>query len=116
MKFKIDENLPESVKHIIVKRGYDCHSVYDEGIQGGPDDKLIDICREEKRHLLTLDLDFSNIVTYPPEQYHGIIVLRLSRQDALNVTTRVGEILNDLANLDLAGHLVIVGNHKVRYR
>jgi len=42
--------------------------------------------------------------------------MRLAQQDALNVTTRVGEILSDLAKLDLAGHLVIVGNSKVRYR
>lgn len=116
MKFKIDENLPESVKRLLNDRGYDCHSVYDENIQGGPDDKLIQICRGEKRHLLTLDLDFSDIVTYPPEHYHGIIVLRLSQQAAPFVTTRISAILDDLAKLDLAGHLVIINDHKIRYR
>jgi len=63
MKFKIDENLPECVKQLIMEHGYDYHSVYDEGIQGGADDELINICRAEKRHLLTLDFDFSDIVT-----------------------------------------------------
>jgi len=116
MKFKIDENLPESVKRLIIEHGFDCHSVYDENIQGGTDDRLIEICREEKRHLLTLDLDFADIVTYPPEQYHGIIVIRLSKQDAPSVTKRVGEILDQISKLKLPGHLVSVGNDKIRYR
>ena len=116
MKFKIDENLPLAVKKLLVDRGHDCHSVYDENIQGGPDEKLIELCRVEKRHLLTLDLDFSDIVTYPPEQYRGIVVLRLTQQDSASVTARVAEVLKDLESLDLVGHITIVDNHKIRYR
>ena len=116
MKIKIDENLPLAVKRLLVQQGHDCHTVYDEGIHGGTDDKLIEICKQEKRHLITLDLDFSDIVTYPPENYHGIIVLRLAKQDAASVTVRLQAVLHELTKLDLAGHLTIVDNHKIRYR
>jgi hypothetical protein len=30
--------------------------------------------------LVTLDLDFSDIRAYPPDEYHGLIVLRPRRQ------------------------------------
>jgi predicted nuclease of predicted toxin-antitoxin system len=75
MKFKIDENLSESTKQLILKQHFDCHSVHDEGIAGGSDTTLIDLCRLENRHLLTLDVDFADIVRYPPENYSGITAI-----------------------------------------
>ncbi len=42
--------------------------------------------------LLTQDLDFSNVRAYPPEEYVGLIVFRLHRQDkpfVLNVFQRM---------------------------
>lgn len=116
MKFKIDENLPEGAKKLIISRGHDCHSVYDESIQGGSDDALIDNCRRERRHLVTLDLDFADIVMYPPENYEGIIVFRLTRQDAAHVVSRIDQILDDLSRLELQKHLVIVDDYRIRYR
>jgi len=34
--------------------------------QATSDPELLDVCRQEHRILLTLDLDFANIVDYPP--------------------------------------------------
>ena len=116
MRFKIDENLPESAKTLLNSLGHDCHSVYDESIQGGSDDELIEVCRREQRHLLTLDLDFADIVSYPPTEYEGIIVLRLARQDAPYVVSRIEQVLEDLSQLELNAHLVIVDDHRIRYR
>jgi hypothetical protein len=45
---------------------------------GQSDSKIGDIVCAEKRALITLDLDFADIRSYPPEQYAGLIVLRLS--------------------------------------
>ena len=116
MKFKIDENLSESAKRLLLERGHDCHSVYDEGIEGGADDDLIDVCTREQRHLITLDLDFADIISYPPVDRHGIIVLRLSRQDAPYVVGRLREAFDKLEEMRLPGHLVIVDDSRIRYR
>jgi hypothetical protein len=43
---------------------------------GKPDPFVAAVCEEECRSLLTLDLAFSDIQTYPPANFHGIIVLR----------------------------------------
>jgi len=37
-------------------------------------------CREEGRVLVTLDNDFSDIITYPPDTTEGIIVFRSKEQ------------------------------------
>ncbi len=116
MNVKIDENLPSSIQDFLKNRGHDCHSVYDEGIAGGPDDQLISICHDENRILLTLDLDFADIITYPPTEFSGIIVFRLSRQDAPALLARLEEVLPLLEKIDLPGHLLIVNDSKVRLR
>ena len=81
MKFKIDENLPIEIAELLNNDGYDAKTVIDQGLCGGDDPGIAAICQEEKRIIVTLDTDFSDIRTYPPENYPGIIVLRLRRQD-----------------------------------
>lgn len=116
MRFKIDENLSESTKRTIIDSGHDCHSVYDEEIAGGSDKDLIDICHVEKRHLVTLDLDFADIISYPPEKYSGIVILRLSQQDPNFVNRAIIRALPTIENLELSGRLMIVGDSKIRLR
>ncbi len=55
-------------------------SVVEQALGGQPDERVIDVCRREGRALVTLDLDFSNILAYPPAEFAGVIVLRLANQ------------------------------------
>ena len=74
MKFKIDENLSPSLATMFEAAGHDAHSVVQRALGGEPDERIIDVCSREQRALITLDLDFSNILTYPPAKYPGIVV------------------------------------------
>ena len=74
MRFKIDEHLPLEIKDLLAQHQHDPVTVPDEGMAGSIDPDVAQVCRKEARALLTLDLDFSDIRTYPPEDYHGIIV------------------------------------------
>lgn len=116
MKIKIDENLPTSIQEFLILAGHDCHSVYDENIAGGSDEQLISICHDEQRILLTLDLDFADIITYPPTEFSGIVVLRLSRQDVPTLLKRLKEILPLLEDMNLSKHLLIINDSKIRFR
>lgn len=116
MKIKLDENFPRGAQEFLRNLGHDCHTVFDEGIAGGSDDRLIETCRAKLRLLFTLDLDFADIVTYPPDDYGGIVVFRLSRQDTPFVLSRLTEVIPTLADLELEGHLAIVNDTRIRYR
>ena len=61
--------------------GHDAHSVLEEDLRGAADPSIAKVCHDEQRILITLDLDFAHIKNYPPQDYPGIIVLRLARQD-----------------------------------
>lgn len=76
MTFKIDENLPKDAAELLRSRGFDAETVREESLAGAGDDVIADTIQRENRVLITLDLDFSDIRTYPPEHYSGIVVLR----------------------------------------
>ena len=71
LKFKVDENLPEIAAKLLREAGFDAETVLSEELGGSPDSVLAAVCLAEGRALVTLDLDFSDIRTYPPGDYPG---------------------------------------------
>lgn len=116
MRFKIDENLPADAADLLRQHGHDALSVYEQSLQGEADTGIANVCRKEKRAIVTLDLDFSDIRQYPPEDYQGIIVLRLNDQSRASVLNVLGRIIAMLDSESPVGHLWIVDRHQVRIR
>ncbi|HSK80579.1 MAG TPA: DUF5615 family PIN-like protein [Thermoanaerobaculia bacterium] len=116
MKFKADENLPIEVADLLRQAGHDASTVVEQRMGGEPDPSLAAVCKEEGRAILTFDLGFTDIRTYPPEDYHGLLVLRLKRQDKITVLQVFERILPLLETETLAGHLWIVDEERVRIR
>ena len=85
MKFKLDENLPEDGVKILANAGHDTATALEEQLGGKHDSKIAYVCKIEQRALITLDTGFGDIRRYPPDEYPGIVVLRLARQDKPNV-------------------------------
>jgi predicted nuclease of predicted toxin-antitoxin system len=85
MKVKVDENLPREVADLFRDAGHDAITVGDESLGRKPDTAIALLVRREERVLVTLDLDFSDIRTYPPDHYAGLVVLRLDHQDKPHV-------------------------------
>ena len=116
MKFKLDENLSPSLIGLFAAAGHDAHSIGQEHLSGQPDERVIDVCRREQRALITFDLDFSNILAYPPHHYPGIAVLRLVSQALPVALDAVERILALLPHEPLVGALWIVEEGRVRIR
>lgn len=85
MRFKTDENLHPDASVLLSAHGHDAVTVWDQGLRGTLDENLAQVCKHEGRVLVSLDLDFSDIRTYPPEEFPGILVLRLRSQDSKSV-------------------------------
>lgn len=116
MRIKIDENLPIDVEFLFRSAGHDVESVYSENIQGCSDQVLIMKYREEGRALVTLDNDFSDIITYPPDTTEGIIVLRIKEQGKSAVMKVVRNLLARLSGNFILGQLWIVEENRIRVR
>ena len=115
MKFKLDENLANRTRSLFEKAGYDVETVLSENLVGATDDVLFEVCKEEERCLINLDLDFSDVVRYPPERNPGIIVLRLASSITLkNLESLAIQILKGLESNDPTGKLWIVEPGRIR--
>jgi predicted nuclease of predicted toxin-antitoxin system len=114
MRFKLDENLSPSLASVFTAVGHEAHSVTEQALGGKPDQHVIDVCRRESRTLVTLDLDFSNIKTYPPVEFSGIIVLRLASQAHAATVSAVQRLLAFLSKEQPKGALWIVEEDRIR--
>ncbi|MFN0196888.1 MAG: DUF5615 family PIN-like protein [Planctomycetaceae bacterium] len=116
MKFKIDENLPIEIGDLLRTAGHDALTVYDQNLVGESDHRLVEVCRMEQRAVLTMDLDFCDERTYPPQDSFGLIVLRLHRHDKQYVLESVKRILPFLKSEQLEKKLWIVEENRIRIR
>lgn len=93
IRLKLDENFPASFSAFLREKGFDAESVKEEELSGTDDENLYSICQKERRCLITLDLDFSNIIRFPAEDSEGIIVIRPNRPATLEVMKAMIELL-----------------------
>ncbi len=115
-KFKVDENLPIEVADLLQQAGYDAATVYDQNLVGAIDTDIAKVCQTESRAIVTLDLDFADIRTYPPKEYSGIVVMRLRQQDKAYVLNVAARWIKALPDETLEGRLWIVDDNKIRVR
>ena len=116
MKFKTDENLPMEVVTTLGDHGHDAISVVEQNLGGATDGAVADVCRMEQRALMTLDLDFADIRTYPPEDYSGIIVVRPKVQTVSAIVGLTEQVVRLLENSSPVGQLWILDESHVRIR
>ncbi len=116
IRFKIDENLPVEVSHQLLEAGYDAVTVWDEQLHGATDAIISAVCQNEGRILITLDLDFANVQSYPPQELPGLIVLRLRYQDKPHVLEVMERLIPLLSDEPVRHLLWIVDETHIRIR
>jgi predicted nuclease of predicted toxin-antitoxin system len=116
MKFKIDENIPSEFATLLNNVNYDTKTIIEQNLAGHPDENIAEVCKKEKRILITLDTDFADIRNYPPKDYSGIIVFRVYRQDKYTLINLLQKIVPILKKEELEKHLWIVEEKNIRIR
>jgi predicted nuclease of predicted toxin-antitoxin system len=99
MRLKVDEHLPREACDLLNRAGRDVISV-----------------GQQRRALITLDVDFANVHAYEPRSSPGVIVLRLARQDKQRVLDAVASTLPVLEREPLEKRLWIVEGERIRIR
>jgi predicted nuclease of predicted toxin-antitoxin system len=116
ISFKVGENLPVEVARHLTDAGHFASTVMDQDLGGAEDQVIADRCASEGYVLATLDVGFADIMRYPPEEFEGIIVLRLQQQAKDHVLEVVRRLTDLLETEPLHNRLWIVDEGRLRIR
>lgn len=115
LHFKFDENLDPRWREPLEKAGHTVSTAGEENLLGSDDPVIADVCRREKFCLVTADLDFSQILNYPPERYNGILVLRHPKPTLAGMKNLIQEIVVTLHRESPTGRLWIIEPGRIRF-
>ena len=114
MRLKLDENLGGRDAEWLRAQGHDVDTVADEHLTGARDEQVHAAAASANRCLLTLDLDFSDPIRFPPSQTAGTIVLRPHIPSFAMIRLLLGEAIAFAETESPAGRIWIVEAGRVR--
>jgi predicted nuclease of predicted toxin-antitoxin system len=119
LRFFIDHCVPTSVVNFLREAHYEVFVLREQIPTDSPDPHVIAKAQELDAILLSLNGDFSDIVSYPPENYKGIISLQLHNHPEIipAVMKKLLEFFVTQPNMDnYKGKLFLVEVHRIRVR
>ena len=115
MRFKLDENFGTKICQLFQGEEHDVQTIRSQKLQGSADEVIFSVCCAEKRCLVTLDLDFADVLRFPPSKASGIAVIRVPRNPSYALLKLlVRELLTALATMSPEKKLWIVEVGRIR--
>lgn len=114
MKIKLDENMPFRLSAYLRSLGHDADSVQEEKISGADDLTVWQHAQTEKRFLVTLDLDFSDVRRFRPGNHAGILLLRLATGNRALIVQRIQELFEGENVEKWSGCFVVATETRIR--
>jgi predicted nuclease of predicted toxin-antitoxin system len=116
VRLKVDENVTTAAVPLLAEYGHDVDTVPAERLTGATDATLIEACRAEERMLVTFDVGFGDVRTYPPQSHPGIVLLRIADQRPDSTLDVLRRFLASHSLDELHNALVVVSDDRVRIR
>ena len=116
MRLLLDENLSPRQSAILREQGHDAVAVVDIGLSGQPDENIRAFAIAENRVLLTLDVDFANMLRFPTAGTPGVIRLKIHPPTEEGIREQIQKTLELLKDTPLAGCLAVSHGDMIRIR
>jgi predicted nuclease of predicted toxin-antitoxin system len=116
MSILVDQCVPRKFVRILKAWGYLVVTVTEHIPANSADTDVIQLAQQLDAVLLSIDLDFANVIDYPPDQYAGIVVLRYAIPDEEYLINSLQKMLDELYREQLRQTLVIVEPKRYRVR
>lgn len=119
LRFFLDHCVPNSVGDSLLACGHEIFRLREQLPTHSPDPVVIAKAQDLEAILLSFNGDFADLVSYPPQQFRGIIALQVRNHPEVIAAamTRLNEYL--AAHPDpthYAGQLFLVEPHRIRIR
>ena len=116
MRFLCDMGVSLRVLEWLPAGGHDASHLREQGLHRLPNGAIFRKAFAEQRIVLTLDLDFGELVSASADQIVSVIVFRLHDTRTQHVIDRLATVLSQSAAVLVAGCIIVVeeGRHRVR--
>ena len=119
LRFFADQCVPNHIIRTLQDIGFQVLRLRDYIAPDSSDHVVISEAQRLDAVLVTLNGDFADIVTYPPERYKGIIALQVRNHPEIvpQIAERLRVYISEHSNMsDFAGRLLLVEPHRIRIR
>ena len=118
MRFLADMGVSPRCVMWLRAQGHDAIHLFEQGLHRLPDNEVLIKAKLEKRVLLTMDLDFSRLLSSAdPDDCPTVVIFRMSDQRPLNVQIKLNAILPIIEESIEHGSVIFsVGDDRVRMR
>jgi predicted nuclease of predicted toxin-antitoxin system len=116
MRFLADMGVAMRVVEWLRDQGYDARHLREEELQRLPDDQIFRKAVAESRVVLTLDLDFGEIVAFSGQQNVSVVLFRLQNTRTPHVIDRLRVVLQEALSALEQGAIVVVEESRFRIR
>lgn len=114
MRLLADANIYQPIVQHLKGLGHDVFYLGQE-LKPLNDEEVLNLAINEKRILLTFDLDFSDI-RFLPKIYPGIIILRFKKTPVKEINQMLEKLFNEVSKNKMKNSLIIVGHVGWRIR
>ncbi|WP_017319094.1 DUF5615 family PIN-like protein [Mastigocladopsis repens] len=116
MKFLADMGISLRTVAWLRDAGYDTVYLREEDLQRLPDDEILLKARTEGRIVLTVDLDFAQLLAVGGETLPSVILFRLGNENYETIHERLTKVLSQCRQDLETGAIVSVSNETFRVR
>ena len=116
MKFLADMGISPRTVSWLKSNGYDAIHLVEQGLEKLPDDEILAKAREEKRIVLTVDLDFAQLLAISQELLPSVVLFRLGNESYEIINQFLAQVLNRFESELEAGVIISVTDKSFRIR
>jgi predicted nuclease of predicted toxin-antitoxin system len=116
MNFLADMGISLRTVEWLRELGHDVLHLRDRGLQKLPDDEILALALVEQRIILTIDLDFAQLLAVSKQALPSVILFRLGNENYNEINQRLIEVLNNCQKELKTGAIVSVNNEAFRVK
>lgn len=116
MKFLGDMGISPRTIELLRKRGYDAIHLIEQNLERMTDPNILEKAQQERRILLTVDLDFAQLLAISGQSLPSVILFRLGNVSREVVNARLLAVLADYTTDLQNGAIISVNDVSIRLR
>lgn len=116
MRFLVDMPLSPELAGWLVRQGHDAVHVLEVGLDRASDAAILEHARNERRVVITADLDYPRLLTLMRTEGPGLILFRGGNYSEKEAVERLTQTLKTIPKEELPNSIVVIEKNRIRRR